>query len=646
MSPDPGHPVSHGYACTKGLKFNERLRGEGRLATPLLRDTRGGQLRRASWDEALDRVGPALRRLRHEHGSEALGLYLGNAVIHNFGAVVGTTAFARSLGIRKSYSALTLDNAPQFVVAEAVFGDATTTFTADYAHSDCIVLFGTDPLASQPSQAQSNPDGVRQLLRAKDRLVVVDPRASATARHASLHLPVRSGTDRFLLAYLVREATRVPRPGLVQRVTVSAPDVAAIAAAVEAFSAERVSAVVGLDVATLSALADRVRSADRPLFWSGLGILLGPDATLGWWLTLCLQALTGGLDRPGGWVRPGSAVDLSRLLRLAGMRGSDPGNRSRVGGYPAVLGTHAAATMADDVLTDGPDRMRGLVVFGGNPLRSCPDTPKVREALSRLDLLVAVDAYHNDTTALADVVLPAATWLERWDSTLHMASQKPAPHLQVGGAVVPPVGEARPDWDVCVALSRGARRPLFGSWLAHPLARALGPSGLARLAVLAASGLSWSALAAAPRGLLATRKYAQEALSVSLAPVAYVAALGQRDAAPPGRGAGTAGRPAAWPRARRGPAAPRPATLHPADAARLAPDGVLRLAGRDGRCHSVLVESSPGVRAGVVILPYGTPVATLEDPGWVAANALLGAAPLDAFTGQPVSNGCVLALAD
>ena len=130
-----------------------------------------------------------------------MGLFSGNAAGHSLGAVLGATALQRALGTTEHYSCLTLDNAEMFVVAEEVFGDPLRTFEADPERSDLVVLFGTDPVSSQASQAQSHPGAIHPLrdwARA-GQLVVVDPRRSATAALASTHLAPRLGTDVFSL---------------------------------------------------------------------------------------------------------------------------------------------------------------------------------------------------------------------------------------------------------------------------------------------------------------------------------------------------------------------------------------------------------------------------------------------------------------
>ena len=168
LEPDPEHPVSRGYACRKGTQFHETAQRTDRLVHPLI----AGE--RATWDEALGFVGERVRGLLDQHGSDAVGLYSGNALGHSLGGVLGLAALQGALGTRKHYSCLTLDNSEMFAVADWVFGHPLTTFLADYEGSDCTVLFGTDPLSSQPSQAQSQPEGPRAIRANRAVLTVID----------------------------------------------------------------------------------------------------------------------------------------------------------------------------------------------------------------------------------------------------------------------------------------------------------------------------------------------------------------------------------------------------------------------------------------------------------------------------------------
>ncbi|MCO4774174.1 MAG: molybdopterin-dependent oxidoreductase, partial [Deltaproteobacteria bacterium] len=210
LVPNADHPLSRGYACRKGPAFAQVQNHPKRVTTPLLRGPDG--LAPTTWDDALATLGPRLGSIAREHGPDSVGLYLGNATAHSLGAVLGSEALRTGVGTSKGYSALTLDNSEMFVVLEEVMGNAWSNFLADYDHSDLVVLIGTDPVASQPSQIQSRPGAISTLLeRARaDQLIVVDPRRSETAKRCSWHVRPRPGGDASLLAWLVREALASP----------------------------------------------------------------------------------------------------------------------------------------------------------------------------------------------------------------------------------------------------------------------------------------------------------------------------------------------------------------------------------------------------------------------------------------------------
>ncbi len=455
LAPDPKHPVSRGYACAKGIRFVGRVQQHPRrLLEPRW------QGRPVGWSDALQKIGARLRAVLDAHGPEAVGIYSGNAVGHQLGAVLGVAALQRGLGTTKHYSCLTLDNSEMFVVAERVFGSPLHTFVADYPLADEILLLGTDPLASQASQAQSQPRASAEL-RAQarqGRLTVVDPRVSVTARSAAVHLQPRVGSDVYLLAWLLQRALGRGRGGL------GPNDAAALSLAVAGFSLTRAAEATGLPPHALEDLDRRLAVASRPLVWSGLGVLLGPQGTLGWWLTLCLQATLGGLGTV--WRYQPSELDLPAWGRRLGLVGHDARVRSTVDGWPAIMGTLPAATLARDVLGDHRERLRALIVVGGDPLGALPQSARAREALDALDLLVCVDLFANATGALADAILPAATWLERDQLEIHTANQRPWSHLHHVSAVVPPSGQARPDWRILVDLCRAAGARPFASRLA------------------------------------------------------------------------------------------------------------------------------------------------------------------------------------
>lgn len=600
FAPHREHPVSRGYACAKGLHFQSQLYRQDRALFPVVR----GQ--RETWPDAMQFAGAALREIAQAHGGDSIALYLGNAAGHSLGAIIGATALQRGFGTRSMYSCLTLDNAGQFAVLDAVFGNPGHSFTADYANSDCVVLFGTNPLASQPSQAQSNPDGVRAILRNR-QVVVVDPVQTETARAAAWHLAPRPGGDLELLAYILGRCVAAGK---------IAHGTGALAPALQPFTRQRAHLATDLAESEIDNLVERILEAQRPLIWSGLGVLLGRDGTLGYWLTLCIQAAINGLDCAGGWNHSPGAVDIPRLLPLLGVKGSDPALRSS-SGHPATMGTLPAVALPTDILSG---RVRALIVVGGNPAVAIPDVVRTKAAFQRLDLLVCLDPFPNQTTALAQVILPPALWPERFDCNLHMGNQRPG----VGGEpapldwsppVVPPPGECRSDWEILLDLTRASGARAFGSFIANAACNANTPETLSRLAAM-----------------LPNRPYRPR--TPNLAVQAYLDALQRRETRTPALTLVTSHRPVGMMNSWIG--TPKGAFAHPDT-----PLGGVFAAAPETSAGERSAESasdanvlrSDRVRPGVLVVPFGDE----------HANQLTSAnLDLDEFTGVPVLNGLTL----
>lgn len=624
--PDPDHPVSRGYACAKGLGFAAVHYNQGRLLRPHL----GGL--EVPWEKALSALGAKLAAIADDHGPQSVAIYSGNAVGQSLGAIVGVSAFQEGLGQARHYSALTLDNADQIVVLEAVTGSPMHSFAADFAHSDVVVLFGTDMLTSQPAQSQSNPMGIGHLHRVarEGGLWVLDPRRSRTAAKGH-HLAIQPGGDLPVLAWLVREAlargvddTRV-RPG----------DLQALQAALAPFDLARAASAAGLAAEALEELRHALMSAERPCVWSGLGVLLGPDGTLGYWLTLILQLTLGGLEAPGGWRTPPGTVNMGALARRLGVVAVDSNLRGRHG-HLATLGTLPSADLAEDILAGD---VRALVVVGGNPALSLPDHRRAVDALRHLELLVCVDLFTNDTGTLAHGRLPARSWLARDDVPLHLAGQRWAGGMPqvvpLEPAAVPPLGEAREDLHILLDLTRAAGFSAFGSRMAHAALRGLSSSTLGRLGSRAAALLG----PARPLG----RTHHPDG-HVHLAIPDFLDALASWRPRPRALRLVTSARSTEtmnhWLHGSRAAQRRRPvATMHPETAAeRGVTEGRVRLRGASE--IEVTLTFDPALARGVVVLPYGWGhLPGAADSGGVSANTLVRSDHREPFTGQPVSNG-------
>jgi anaerobic selenocysteine-containing dehydrogenase len=185
-----------------------------------------------------------------------------------------------------------------------------------------------------------------------------------------------------------------------------------LAVAVEPFSPEAVAGVTGIRADSIRRLAAELASAGRAAVYGRIGTHTVEFGTIAAWAVDVLNVLTGNLDQPGGAMFPRAAHDRRRSGEPG--RGFRTGRwHSRVRGLPEVRGELPVATLADEIETPGAGQIRALVTVAGNPVLSTPNGARLDRALERLEFMVSVDPYRNETTRHAHVVLPPPGPLER-----------------------------------------------------------------------------------------------------------------------------------------------------------------------------------------------------------------------------------------
>jgi anaerobic selenocysteine-containing dehydrogenase len=407
---------SHGFICPKGSTVRQVHEDPDHLRRPLLREDGEGEpagWRDATWDEAFAEVERRLRPIVEEHGRDAVAVYLGNPTTHNHGALLYVPALVRALGTTNVYSASTVDQMPKHLSAGLMFGNANTIPVPDLDRTDHLLLLGANPYESNGSLCTA-PDfpGRLEAIRARGgRVVVVDPRRTKTAAHADEHVAIRPGHDAHLLAAMahVLFAEDLVDVGALAPHLTGLDEVGAL---VRPFTPDAVAPVTGIEAGTIRRLARELAAAPTAAVYGRIGTHTVAFGTLASWAVDVLNVLTGNLDRPGGAMFP-KAAHGPRAVRRPG-RGFTVGRRhSRVKGYPEVKGELPVATLADEIETHGPGQVRALVVVGGNPALSTPDSGRLERALARLDLVVSVDIYRNETSRHAHVILPPPSLLER-----------------------------------------------------------------------------------------------------------------------------------------------------------------------------------------------------------------------------------------
>jgi anaerobic selenocysteine-containing dehydrogenase len=691
---DADDVFSHGFLCPKGVALQDLHEDPDRLRTPLVRDA-GGELRPASWDEALGVIADRLPPLLEAHGRDAAAVYIGNPAAHGLAALLYGRALLKTLGTKSVYSASTVDQRPKEISSALMFGTGLTVPIPDVDRTMHLLMLGANPLASNGSLLTA-PDmrGRLRALRARGgKLVVVDPRRSRTAEEADEHHPIRPGTDALLLFALVGVlfAEDLVRP------LELADGVAEIEALAQPFTPEAVAPATGIAAGAIRRMARELAAAETAAVYGRIGTTTQEFGTLASWLVDVLNVLTGNLDRPGGAMFPLAAAGQRNASGAPGRgRATQLGRwRSRVRGLPESLGELPVAALAEEMETPGDGQVRALITLAGNPARSTPNSARMERALAGLDLYVAVDIYVNESTRHADVILPAPSPLQRehYDLALYQLAIRNVANYS---PPVLPLEPGQPDeWETLlrlagIAAGQGVMADVgpLDDLVAGELARregadvdallaAVAPrTGPARLLdILLRTGpydLTLADLEAAPHGVdlgpLAPRlpdvlrtpsgriELAPEAIVGDVPRLREALAREHEDGALVLVGRRQLRSNNSWmhnlPRLATGP---ERCTLHvhPDDAARLGlADGeAAQVRSRTGTVHAP-VEVTDRIMAGVVSLPHGwghdAPGARLgvaaERPG-VNANLLADEALVDAVSGNAVLNGIPVAVA-
>lgn len=486
---DPDDPMSRGYVCPKVVGMQDLHEDPDRLRTPLIRE--GNTHREATWDEALDRAASLIRGVRRTHGKHALAVYQGNPTAHNLGLMTMAQAVLRTLGTKNLYSASTADQVPHMRAAHEMFGHVLFMAVPDVDRTAYMLILGANPLVSNGS-VMTAPDFKRRMTGIRSRggrIVVVDPRRTETARAADEHVFIRPGTDAAFLLSLIhvifRERLEKPHP--------LCNGVEELRRAAASFPPE----LCGVDSEVVTRLAREFAGASSAVCYGRIGVCHQEHGTLAAWLVYALNAITGNVDRPGGMMWATPAADFVWIADLVGLSGHGR-FRSRVRSLLELGHELPVACLAEEIETEGRDRVRALITSAGNPVLSAPNGRRLERALPSLDAMVSVDGYLNETTRHAHVILPPVSPLQRSHYDLALSAFAVRNFAKY---VAPPLARApdeRDDGEIFLEL--GLR--LRGMSGFAKLARVMKPEALLELALRTGPyRLSLEKLRAAPHGL-------------------------------------------------------------------------------------------------------------------------------------------------
>ncbi len=406
---------SAGFICPKGASLGELHSDPDRLDTPLVRNE-AGELVEASWDEAFAAIDAGLAPILAEGDRDALGTYLGNPNAHTLDGAIHLRALLKGIGSRNVFSASSVDQLPKQVAVGLMFGAGLSVPIPDIDNTDYLLVLGANPLASNGS-LMTVPDfrgRARKMQERGGKLVVIDPRLSRTAELADEHQFIRPARDAHFLAGLAHTilAEGLEQPGRLAEICNGLEGLAELLAP---FDADSVAEACCIEADAIRRIARELATAPSAAVYGRIGTTTQEFGTLASWLVDVLNVITGNLDHPGGAMFPLAAAGQPNATGASGQgRGVKMGRwQSRVRGLSEAFGELPVATLADEIEGEGEGQIRALLTVAGNPVVSTPNSGRLRAAIESLEFMVSIDCYVNETTSLADVILPVPSPLER-----------------------------------------------------------------------------------------------------------------------------------------------------------------------------------------------------------------------------------------
>lgn len=444
---NPKHPLSGGKLCPRGIGGTGLVNDPDRLRRPLVRTGPRGseQFSPVSWETALDEVAGRLLDLRDKHGPESLALFSHGygaswfkTLMHAYGTDnLAAPSYAQCRGSRETGFSLTFG---------APVGSPETT---DLRNSRCIVLVGSHLGENMHNtQVQEFADA----LDAGARLIVVDPRFSTAAGKADHWLPIRPGTDlALLLAWMhVILSERLYDAEYLAEHAVGLDE---LKAWVADKTPEWAFVHTGLE-------PDRIRTTARMMASARPASLIHPGRRTAWYgddvqrtrAIAILNALLGSWARHGGFYVPSSVAIPKFPLPAWPSHPAEPPDMPPGVVYPFASKVLAHGIRDASIPGTGPYDIKAWMVYGTNLIHALPQPERTREALEALEFMVAIDVLPAEIVGFADVVLPEATYLERYDD-LHAPPFR-QPFAALRQPVVEPMYDSRPGWWIAKELAR------------------------------------------------------------------------------------------------------------------------------------------------------------------------------------------------
>ena len=458
---DPGHPANWGLICGKGATLPQMVNTPDRMTHPLMRTNRQQDFQRATWEQAFDHVASRWRAIIERHGPQAVAFYISGQLFSEDYYVVNKL-------MKGFIGSNNVDSNSRLCMASAVTGytrslgaDAPPGCYADIELADCFLLIGTNAAACHPVTFERIR---RRRSQAGGRisLIVVDPRKTATGEAADLYIPVRPGTDIALLNAMLHV---IAREGLLDETFIqkSTAGWESLRTLIREYPPERAAGICGIDAKLIVEAALRFGRAKAAMsFWT-MGLNQSTQGTANNNCVINLHLATGQIGRAG--CGPFSLTGQPNAMggrETGGLAGLLPGHRAVTnasdrqemenlwGVQPGSIAEKPGQSAVELFQALAEGTVKSVWILATNPMVSMPNLALARKALQAAELVVVNDIYYpTETGQYADIVFPAAQWVER-DGTMTNSERA----VSYSEQTVEPPGEALADWRIICRFAR------------------------------------------------------------------------------------------------------------------------------------------------------------------------------------------------
>ncbi len=489
---DNADPFSRGHICPKGNAILDLESDPDRLRKPMRRI--GNEWHEISWDEAFTLTGEKLAATQKHYGANSIGAYLGNPNVHHFGHIAYLPFLLKLIRSQNIFSASSVDQWPHQLVNAQMFGHQFLVPIPDIDHTDYFLMLGANPIASNGS-LMTVPD-VKERIKAlttRGKLVVIDPRRTETAELASAHHFIKPASDVYFLIAFIQALINIGPA----RLHIYADKLSGFDAALDAirhFKIESIENHTGITLENIESMASDFYHAEKAVVYGRMGVSVQAHGTLCQWLMQLINIYTGNLDKAGG------ALVNDAALPITG-KGTSPGARgrwhSRVRGLPEFAGELPVSVLCEEICTEGEGQIRALITSAGNPVLSTPNGQVLDAALEKLDFMLSIDIYINESTRHADLILPPASFLtqDHYDSVFNAFAVRRVARLSQ--PIHERASDERADWEIINGIGEAFAKAIGKDWQTLPAPKQMIAMGLAH----GNSGLNMQDLEAAEHGI-------------------------------------------------------------------------------------------------------------------------------------------------